>query len=317
MESELNAILFVYRSRSSGKSTLVLNIAKELKDEPLKFIWNDLRQYAIEKIEDALSILLGAKGYSSVLLKLFDINLAFITIKTEELLKVFRKEKDPFVLLEEEILKIKEKYGTPVIVFDEIQDFKDIYINGQRKVVDAFFNFFVRLAKVIHLTHVIVMSSDTFFIEEVYSDSTLKNTSRYYLVDFFDDETVYNILVNEGIDKKEAKEIVEKAGGGPWILEEVLEGKEPLKVVDELYKEANAKILLYIGEKIMSGENEKEVLKVLKAVINKEFPKSKEFLKEMRNLVDREILFYNPINRGIRFKTRLDELAAREILNNR
>ena len=38
------------------------------------------------------------------------------------------------------------------------------------------------------------MTSDTFFIERVYADSTLKDTSEYYLVDFFDDETALKIL---------------------------------------------------------------------------------------------------------------------------
>ena len=312
LKSEPNAILFVYGPKSSGKSTLVMNIAKELKDAPLKFIWYDLRQYVIEKMEDALSILLGAKGYSSALLKLFDINLAFITIKPEELLKVIRKEKDPFVLLEEEILKVKEKYGTPVIVFDEIQNFKDIYINGQRRLIDRTFNFFVRLTKVLHLSHVIVMSSDTFFIEEVYADSTLKNCSRYYLVDFFDDETAYNILVNEGIDEKDAKEIVEKAGGVPWILEEVLESDEPLETLKELYKEAYSKVLDILSTATEEGWYEEAVGTITKVSEDKiDLIRDRS---KVKRLVERELLFYDPINVNVRFQTKLDEIAAKEVL---
>ena len=310
LNTEPNSILFVYGPKSSGKSTLMIKVAQMLKNSPFQFLWYDLRKYAIEKTEDAISILLGAKGVSTALARLFDIQLGVISIKPEELLKVFKKEKDPFLLLEEELLKIKDSGDLPVIVFDELQNLKDIYLNGDRKLVDRIFNFFVTITKVNHLSHVIVMSSDTFFIEEVYSDSTLKNTSRYYLVDFFNDETACSILASEGIDDETAKKIVERAGGVPWILEEIVEGEDPMKVLEELYKETRAKIESFLLE----YEEEKTAKLVMEEVLKGKNRPTKTTINTIKDMVQKEILFYDPIAVSVRFQTRLDELAAKEIL---
>ena len=123
----------------------------------------------------------------------------------------------------EGVIKSKEKKGKRVvIVFDELQRLKDVYINGERKFVSELFNFFVRLTKILHLAHVIVMTSDIFFVKKVYTSSSLKDTSTHYLVDYFDDDTARKILIEEGLSKEDAEYIVDMAGGVPWVLAEVL-----------------------------------------------------------------------------------------------
>ncbi len=306
LKTEPNAILFVYGPKSSGKSTLMVKVAQELKNDPIEFLWYDLRKYAIEKMEDAISILLGAKGHHTALTKLFDINLFFVSIKAEELMKVFKKEKDPFVLLENELVKLIEKGKTPVIVFDEIQNFKDIYLNGERRLIDRLFNFFVAMTKVNHVSHVIVMTSDTFFIENVYVNSTLANSSRFYLVDFFEDDVATNILITSGFDEKTAREVVKKAGGVPWILEEVLE--DGIEALNHLYNDVKSIVF-----ETLRGRNDlKEMLK--RALRGENLYYEEERVDLIKELVDKEILFMDPINMVIRFQTRLHKRACEELL---
>ncbi len=89
----------------------------------------------------------------------------------------------------------------------------------------------------LHLSYVIVTSSDTLSIEEVYSDSTLKNTSGFYFfVDFFDDDTAVKILIDEGLDENVAREVISKIGGVPWMMERVFSNGDPLKKAEHLYK---------------------------------------------------------------------------------
>ena len=326
LKSEPNAILFVYGPKSSGKSTLLQKVAQEV-DGKINFYWYDLRGKVVSSYRDVLGVFFKEKGWKEKVLesigKILKFNIYTFELDGEELTKVLRKEYDAFEIMENQLSKDMEKGSKPVIVFDELQKLKDVYMNGngdgqkpQRPLVKELFNFFVRLTKVLHLSHVIVMSSDTFFIEEVYADSTLKNCSRYYLVDFFDDETAYNILVNEGIDEKDAKEIVEKAGGVPWILEEVLESDQPLQVLEDLKTQAKSDL----REKL--AELSKKSLKVyedarefLITLLNKE---EIEYIGRNREklelLVQMEILFYDPLKGKARFQTKLDELAAREIL---
>ena len=58
------------------------------------------------------------------------------------------------------------------------------------------------------LVHVIVMTSDTFFIDQIYTDSILKNTPEFYLVNFFDNETAKDIFIPENISENYASRII-------------------------------------------------------------------------------------------------------------
>ncbi len=95
----------------------------------------------------------------------------FFELDCGELLKVVNKGLDAFEVMEGKLSMDEESGKRPVIVFDELQKLKDIYLNGgsQKPLIKELFNFFVRLIKVLHLSHVMVMTSDTFFIEQVYT----------------------------------------------------------------------------------------------------------------------------------------------------
>jgi len=327
LKSEPNAILFVYGPKSSGKSTLLSYVIDELlKDENFnqshQVYWFDLRGKLVSNYRDVVDLFFidedsyrklqeKSKNFEAGLLKFFKVELS-----TKELIESRRI--DPFVYMEEE-LRGQEKIG--IIVFDELQKLKDVYMNGngedknpQRPLVKELFNFFVRLTKVLHLSHVIVMSSDTFFIEEVYSDSTLKNTSEFYLVDFFDDETAVKILIDEGVDERVAKKVIAKIGGVPWMMERVLSNGDPMKKVEDLYKQSKARILSFFDEKKINGEDIGITKEVFKKVLENQSLDTQEELIELRRLFKEEILFYDPINRTIRFQTRLDKFAVEEIL---
>ena len=165
------------------------------------------------------------------------------------------------------------------------------------------------------------MSSDTFFIEQIYIDSTLKNTSEFYLVDYFNDDTAEKILISEGFSERDASFIVKFVGGVPWMLERVLLNKDFKDTIHRLYLQSKSRLLSYIEEKIENGEDIrvlKEILKEIpfKEMFRGEFLKSGEKLREIKRLVEREILFYDPLSRIIRFQTKLDEKAAEELLKS-
>ncbi len=310
--TEPNAILFVYGPKSSGKTTLLMKVVEELSQKDLKVYWYDLRGKVISGYEDVLRVFFREKGWGKRVLdgisKVLKIDMNFFELDGRELLKVVNKELDAFEIMEGRLSEDKSDGKRPVIVFDELQKLKDIYLNGgsQRPLIKELFNFFVRLTKVLHLSHVIVMTSDTFFIEQVYFDSTLENTSRYYLVDYFDDDTAKDILISEGLTESEAEKVVEISGGVPWILREVIKSEEPSEVVNDLYKQTRSKMIELVGfdEKYMS---------ILKALIDgKDLYGVKD--EAVKELVEREILFMDPVEGEIRFQTKMHERAAKELL---
>ena len=58
------------------------------------------------------------------------------------------------------------------------------------------------MTKVNHVSHIIVMTPDTFFVENVYIDSSLKN-----------DETAVRIMTQEGVDEKTARDVIDRVDG--------------------------------------------------------------------------------------------------------
>ena len=312
--TEPNAILFVYGPKSSGKTTLLMKVVEELPKEKFIYYWFDLRERLISNYKDVVDVFFVDEEAAKVMRetsKELEMGVkSFFKISLKDKKMIEERRIDPFKYMVDMMRKDKAKGLTPVIVFDELQKLKDIYLNGgsQRPLIKELFNFFVRLTKVLHLAHVIVMTSDTFFIEQVYTDSTLKNTSRFYLVDFFDDETAREILISEGISERDALYVIDHIGGVPWMMEEIIESKDYMEVLEELYNQSISRIF----EAIRGREDLKGLLK--KALSGENLYYLEEGYEKVKELVDKEILFMDPIKREIRFHTKLDEMAAKEVL---
>jgi len=321
IQSEPNSILFVYGPKSSGKSTLLMKVAEDLPENDYAIYWYDLREELVSGYDSVLGIFFKEKGWKKKMLeglsKMFKINVAVFELDPSELSNVMSRKDNPFSYMRRELEKKRVEGKKPIIVFDELQKLKDVYMNtpnNQRLLVNELFNFFVRLTKVLHLAHVIVMTSDTFFIEEVYTSSSLKNTSIYYLVDYFDDETARKILIEEGLSKEDAEYVVDMSGGVPWIMAEVTSNGDPKEKLMEIYEQIKSRLFGYIENKMINDEDEKITYRVLEKVLKGLYPKTPEELREVRKLVQAEVLFYEPIKRKIKFQTKLDERATRELL---
>ena len=313
LQSEPNAILFVYGPKSSGKSTLVERVTREL-GESYKIYWYDLRGKVIDSYKDVLGLFFREVGWKekmlSTLARLSKVNLSVFELDTEELGKVLSGQYDAFEVMERELAKDVERGQRGVIVFDEIQNLKEVFMNGGRSLVSRLFNFFVRITKVLHLSHVLVMTSDTFFIEEVYTSSALKNTSEYYLVDYFDDETAFKILVDEGLSEDDARYAVENIGGVPWMMERILSNGDVKEKVEELYMQHRARLRDFLLE----YEEWRKAEEILRSLLEGSFILRRDNIRTVKDLVQNEILFYDPINGIVKFQNRLDERAARDLM---
>ncbi len=68
-----------------------------------------------------------------------------------------------------------------------------------------------------------------------------------------------------------------------------------------------------LAESYESGEYE-SVIETLKKVLSGNIDIIKD-RKMVRKLAEREVLFFDPINRVVKFQTRLDERAAKELIS--
>ncbi len=83
-------------------------------------------------------------------------------------------------------------------MLDEIQVLEDIYINGEKELLLEFLNFCVSLTKETHLSHVVILTSNTIFLNRIYNDSKLKVAGDFKLIEHLDENTARKLLKDLG-----------------------------------------------------------------------------------------------------------------------
>ena len=202
---EPKGILFIYGPKSSGKTTLLMKfIDLHLNSKNFNIKHFNLRTVLIANYTDFIQAFFEVDYSKST---------QEIKQRSEYSLKVFKLSKeikqsldnkilDPFVVMKKELQKIFKKGKRPVIIIDELQALEDIYMNGQRELIKELFNFFVAITKESHLCHVIIASSDGYFMKRLFEDSKLEKTSIFFGVDYLDETDTKYWLQN--IEKESA-----------------------------------------------------------------------------------------------------------------
>jgi len=200
----------------------------------------------------------------------------------------------------------------------------DMKINGF--LIYELFNYFVSLTKHKHLCHVFCVSSDSLFIEKVYSEAMLEDRVDYILVEDFDKETALkfmDFLSEEILNKKlpdNEKELIHSyVGGKPvdiiYIINE-LRNKELLNILNFMLKEETQKLKYFLED--VKAEDEElykkvvDALKIFKENYEVEDTKIPKKIREF--LVKRNILFLNPIEGTLKPQSFLVWNAIKEIL---
>ena len=245
-------ITFVYGPINSGKTTLINRLIGQLPDEYAPFYVN-LRGRFITGYEDFLNVLFEIEEggmsdnigeYAQSSLKDLKI-LGGIPIPLNLFEQIFDKEdksKDMFKYIERFFAEMSKK-RMPVLIIDELQAIGDLKIDGL--LIYKLFNFFVRLTKELHLAHVFVVSSDSLFIEQVYSEAMLSGRCDYLLVDDFDYEQTMDFLDGYGWGAHEKEIAWYYVGGTPVSLVKLINAKVSGKKIEDV---AGRMLTLRTGE---------------------------------------------------------------------
>jgi hypothetical protein len=182
--------------------------------------------------------------------------------------------------------------------------------NGNdRQVVIELFNFFVAMTKESHLAHIIIASSDGYFLNTVYTDSRLKKTSIFYKVDYLLKEDVMEWLSNlekyskiraYKLSPVDAEKIWDTVGGSMWEIQDILSDLFDKSIDDVLTlhkKKIKGIIAYYIG-----ADDKKE--KILGLFLKKDQAAIRDFVNEgvgkdevnelLRDMVKNNILYFDP-----------------------
>lgn len=217
LNSRPDLITFIYGPINSGKSSLIDEVARRLSNDFAVFSI-DLRR----KCEDFIDVLFSIEDskIDVIALILTSAVKVYSGIPLPENLveKVLgkNKPKNAFEYVFNVLSRIREKGKMPVLVLDELQTIGDLKINGL--LIYELFNFFVTITKRYHLAHVFAITSDSLFLERVYSEAMLHGRCRYLLVDDFDCETTEGFLRKHGFSEEEIEPVWQYFGGKPIYL---------------------------------------------------------------------------------------------------
>ncbi|MFQ6071450.1 MAG: ATP-binding protein [Methanosarcinales archaeon] len=334
LDTKPTLITFIYGPMNSGKTELIGHLIERLPKEYVVFYIN-LRGKFISSYKDFVRALFKLerekKEYKEILKTLSEVSLKSLKFTgipiTEGVLDLFFREKtyeDVFEFLEDYFVKIAEN-KVPVLIVDEMQKIGDVKIDTY--LVYELFNLFIRLTKELHLCHVFAISSDSLFIERVYSEAMLQGRCRYLLVDDFDEETAIDFLNKYRFSDKEKEIAWHYCGGKPVYLVEAINSENKEKKIKEMLEirkgqiKQRIRVLKIVSKKILFEEEEIEIkydniIKILERFLNEESYPYEVITPEITYLVKENILFVDPVKCIIKPQSKLDLLAIREVVKN-
>ena len=325
LNTDPSLITFIYGPINSGKTELITHLIKQLPEDYVVFYIN-LRGKFISSYDDFVRALFKLdreeKEYKAILKKISEVSIKSLKYTgipiTEDILELFFKERnyeDVFEFLEDYFTEIAEN-KVPVLIVDELQKIGDVKINSF--LIYELFNLFIRLTKELHLCHVFAVSSDSIFIENVYSEAMLEGRCRYLLVDDFDEETTAAFLDNCGFSDDEKTVAWKYCGGKPICLVELV------NIPDDRKKKAKEMLKIRKGqiEEIVYSLEARDkkmfdmIMRILLEFIEKDKVGYKYLNDEIKFLVGKNIIFADSVNKELRPQSRLNLLAIREVMSS-
>jgi AAA+ ATPase superfamily predicted ATPase len=305
------SILFLHGPKSSGKTTLLYKFFEQIeKEQRLEVKFLNLREKLINNYKDFIRIFFGI-DYSKTkgdIREKREYNLFKIfKLSVEELKGMESGELDPFEIMKKELIKLNQKGIKPVIIIDELQAIEEVYMNGgkERSLIIELFNFFVAMTKESHLAHIIIASSDGYFLNTVFNDSKLKKSSEFYKVDYLPKEDVMEWLLNlekyskikdYTLSQEDAEKIWDVVGGSMWEIQHILSQlfqHPPDEVLFDYKQKMLGMITYYIVQK-----NRKKKEDILRHFIDNDYLGARDTHEEdaelYRDMVTNNILYFDP-----------------------
>ncbi|RLG23608.1 ATP-binding protein [Methanosarcinales archaeon] len=307
LDSRPTLITFIYGPINSGKTELINNLIKSLP-ETQKVFYINLRGRFISNYDEFIKVLFDVehearygriKEFLKPIVNVLPESYHGIPIPKDIFLRLFKEKdvEDAFVYIETVLRAFCESGHAPVLVIDELQVIGDLKVDGL--LIYKLFNFFIRLTKELHLCHVFAVTSDSLFIENVYSEAMLEGRCRYLLVDDFDEATTAAFLERHGFTDDEKAVAWNCCGGKPICLVELVNTEEDRKgKAEEMLKIRKGQIeeIVYSLE-ARDKEMFDAVMKVLSEFIGKEKVGYKYISDEIKFLVGKNIIFADSVNK--------------------
>ena len=286
-----NYILVVYGPKSSGKSTLMMRIARAFQNHD--FVYYDLRARHPKQVVDVLaterpSLIKRIRR----LLKRERLRDS-IELKPSVMRAIRKGEEDPF----KPLLPVIKWMKKPVLVLDEIQALQ--FGELSKEAISSVLNFLVTLTKRLHLAHAIIVTSDCLFVHEVMHLAALEEAAEFMFVGDLPKQSVEDWLEAEGLSKEERDRAFEMVGGRPydlWVILQHWRTEKNLDVIDQMIQRKAERIKFLLS--MLPEKDRRSYLKDLKEMLF--LGKLKGVKPDFLNwVVKNEIAFFDPVTGNI------------------
>jgi AAA+ ATPase superfamily predicted ATPase len=334
-------VLWIYGPKSTGKTTLIEYIVENELFEDFKLFKSS--KYNVKYINFRRKVIGNYDNFINSMLLIDDhkldeklklsFSLRMFKIEYELYEQIKKRQIDLFDTLIEQLKSSKKRN---IIIIDEIQALQDIYINKEKILLNEFLNFCVSLTKETHLSHVVILSSNTIFINEIYENSKLKKTSEFYKIDHLPFEEIKKWLKgswdNKHIFSDEEIELIwDYLGGSISDIQKLLTNFCELKTHSTLkeYLEnearlADSEIFASLRSKRKQRKDSlmtKEFKLIAKEILDNGYAlvedKDSELFDEMLDyFCEKEILFYEPSEKRVYPNSRIYVKAMEMLVDN-
>jgi len=324
-ETKPERILWVYGPKSTGKTTLIEYVVENylLDDNSYNVKYINFRRNIISNYNNFLQTFIKKKDdsfFNSLDIKL---QLGFIQIDTDLYKKIQEKELDFFDGVKKVFLESSNNKKN-ILIIDEIQSLQDIYINGDRLLLHEFLNFCVSLTKELHISHVLILTSNTLFLNTIYQNSKLKETSRFKLINHLEYEDIeYWLTNNYQLSIFNCQLIYDYLGGNvariKKLLEEYKYSSSLKQYLENEVKIAKNEIEILIAQRRLNKNQINKFYDIINEILKKGYFYSKnlsEYLDIISIFCEVEILFFDPLENKTTANSRVYEKAFERLIEN-
>jgi len=317
-------VLWVYGPKSTGKTTLIEYIIEnrlDSKEYNVKYL--NFRGLLISSFDSFIESFLEEKDEVETQLNRNYNLFGLFKLEAKTLKKIKENRKNLFNYLLEEFSKENRKN---IFIIDEIQTLQDIYMNGNRELLNEFLNFCVRLTKETHLSHVLILTSNTIFLNQIYNNSKMKETSRFKLIDHLPYKDIENWLtINYQFSIINSQLIYDYLGGSATRIKKLLEEYKEFNSIKE-YLEEEVKIakneIIFEKNRDLTNKEFEIFLQIAKKIVKDGYfifdENDEEKRRELKSIIERfcdvEILFYDPIKNIVTANSRIYVKAIEDMM---
>jgi len=327
-KSNPKRVMWVYGPKSTGKTTLIEYIIENyLLDDPsynVKYI--NLRRKMIANYDNFIDSFVKPKDSPFLKNLSVSVNMHFVKIDSKLYEGIKKREFDFFEAMEEQFLNYSRNRKN-ILIIDEIQTLQEIYMNGGKLLLNEFLNFCISLTKELHISHVLILTSNTIFLNQIYNNAKMKVTSDFEIIEHLEFDDIKEWLLGKGLGFRveDVELIYDYLGGSAAHIKRLIDYKNRYNSLKEYLEEmveiAKNEIIFEKNRGLTNKEYElflelaSNIVKDGSYIFDEDDEKKREELsKIITKFCDIEILFFDPIKNLITANSKIYVKAFEKIL---